>query len=200
MPCKPAKAKHLLKAGKAKVFKLKPFTIQLLWDCEANVQDVTCGIDKGAKWYRLYRKWQCISQRHIALILMLYYIIMKQRISYPRTTVSQRKRLFQVWEETGNLKEALREARVSERTFYYWKPRFEQGGYQALEDFASHAPKNPKRTDRIVEQRVIQLRQNHPKWGKRRLADELAKENNWIALVSPNTVKRILVDTGIIAE
>ena len=49
MPCKPAKAKHLLKAGKAKVFKLKPFTIQLLWDCETNVQDVTCGIDKGAK-------------------------------------------------------------------------------------------------------------------------------------------------------
>jgi len=49
MPCKPAKAKHLLKAGKAKVKKLKPFTIQLLWDCEANVQPVTCGIDKGAK-------------------------------------------------------------------------------------------------------------------------------------------------------
>jgi 5-methylcytosine-specific restriction endonuclease McrA len=49
MPCKPAKAKHLLKAGKAKVFKLKPFTIQLLWDCEATVQSVTCGIDKGAK-------------------------------------------------------------------------------------------------------------------------------------------------------
>ena len=49
MPCKPAKAKHLLKAGKAKVFKLKPFTIQLKWDCEANVVDVTCGIDKGAK-------------------------------------------------------------------------------------------------------------------------------------------------------
>ena len=49
MPCKPAKAKHLLKAGKAKVFKLKPFTIQLKWSCEANVQSVTCGIDKGAK-------------------------------------------------------------------------------------------------------------------------------------------------------
>ena len=48
MPCKPAKAKHLLKAGKAKVFKLKPFTIQLLWDCEENVQEVTIGIDKGS--------------------------------------------------------------------------------------------------------------------------------------------------------
>ena len=49
MPCKPTKAKHLLKSGKAKVFKLKPFTIQLKWDCEANVSDVICGVDKGAK-------------------------------------------------------------------------------------------------------------------------------------------------------
>jgi hypothetical protein len=34
MPCKPAKAKHLLKAGKVKVIKRTPFTIKLLWDCE----------------------------------------------------------------------------------------------------------------------------------------------------------------------
>ena len=27
----------------------KPFTIQLLWDCEENVQEVRCGIDKGCK-------------------------------------------------------------------------------------------------------------------------------------------------------
>jgi 5-methylcytosine-specific restriction endonuclease McrA len=49
MPCKPAKAKHLLTSGKAKVVNRCPFTIQLLWDCLANVQPVTCGIDKGAK-------------------------------------------------------------------------------------------------------------------------------------------------------
>jgi len=47
MPCKPAKARHLLRDGKAKVTKRKPFTIQLLWDCEENVQEVRCGIDKG---------------------------------------------------------------------------------------------------------------------------------------------------------
>jgi len=34
MPCKPAKARHLLRDGKAKVIKRNPFTIQLLWDCE----------------------------------------------------------------------------------------------------------------------------------------------------------------------
>ena len=49
MPCKPAKARHLLRDGKAKVIKRKPFTIQLLWDCEENIQEIRCGIDKGCK-------------------------------------------------------------------------------------------------------------------------------------------------------
>ncbi|MEM7535220.1 MAG: RNA-guided endonuclease IscB [Chloroflexota bacterium] len=48
MPCKPAKARHLLRDGKAKVVNREPFTIQLLWDCEENVQEVTVGIDKGS--------------------------------------------------------------------------------------------------------------------------------------------------------
>ncbi|MBC8231561.1 RRXRR domain-containing protein [bacterium] len=48
MPCKPAKARKLLRDGRAKVVNRCPFTIQLLWDCEENVQDVTVGIDKGS--------------------------------------------------------------------------------------------------------------------------------------------------------
>ncbi len=48
MPCTPAKARKLLRAGKAKVVERCPFTIQLLWDCEEHVQDVTLGVDKGS--------------------------------------------------------------------------------------------------------------------------------------------------------
>lgn len=53
MPCKPAKARKLLKDGKARVLKRTPFTIQLLWDCEENVQDVTIGVDSGYKFIGL---------------------------------------------------------------------------------------------------------------------------------------------------
>lgn len=49
MPCKSAKAKHLLKAGKAKVVNRIPFTIKLLWDCEENTQEVIAGMDTGSK-------------------------------------------------------------------------------------------------------------------------------------------------------
>jgi hypothetical protein len=49
MPCSEAKAKHLLQANRAKVKRTCPFTIQLLWDCEENVQEVIAGMDSGSK-------------------------------------------------------------------------------------------------------------------------------------------------------
>jgi len=49
MPCKPTKAKHLLKEGKAKVVNRSPFTIKLLWQCEDNKQPVIAGMDTGSK-------------------------------------------------------------------------------------------------------------------------------------------------------
>jgi len=48
------------------------------------------------------------------------------------------------------------------------------------------------RKDESIEQSVVALRRQHPDWGKLRIADELAKGNNWVAVASPNTVRRIL--------
>lgn len=49
MPCKEAKARKLLKQNKAKIAKHEPFTIQLLFDCENQTQEVNLGIDAGSK-------------------------------------------------------------------------------------------------------------------------------------------------------
>jgi len=48
MPCTPAKARKLLRAGRASVVKRCPFTIQLSWQCEGCVQEVRAGIGKGS--------------------------------------------------------------------------------------------------------------------------------------------------------
>jgi RRXRR protein/HNH endonuclease len=48
MPCTPAKARKLLRDGKARLKHRCPFTIQLAWDCEEHVQEVVLGIDKGS--------------------------------------------------------------------------------------------------------------------------------------------------------
>lgn len=49
MPCKEAKARKLLKQNKAKIYKKEPFTIQLLFICENQTQNITLGVDAGSK-------------------------------------------------------------------------------------------------------------------------------------------------------
>lgn len=49
MPCSPAKARHLLDAGKAKVKKRTPFTIQLTYGSSGYTQEVILGVDAGSK-------------------------------------------------------------------------------------------------------------------------------------------------------
>ena len=49
MPCKPRKARILLKEKKAKIVSYEPFTIQLLYGSSGYKQETTVGIDTGAK-------------------------------------------------------------------------------------------------------------------------------------------------------
>ena len=53
MPTSPAKARRLLKAGKAKVVKRTPFTIQLIYGSSGYKQDVKLGVDTGYKFIGL---------------------------------------------------------------------------------------------------------------------------------------------------
>lgn len=53
MPCKPVKARILLKQKKAKVTKREPFTIQLLYGSSGYTQDVALGVDAGSKYIGL---------------------------------------------------------------------------------------------------------------------------------------------------
>lgn len=49
MPCKEAKARKLLKQNKAIIAKYEPFTIQLTFECENQIQEVSLGVDAGSK-------------------------------------------------------------------------------------------------------------------------------------------------------
>lgn len=53
MPTSPAKARHLLRDGKAVVAKRIPFTIQLTHQTNTRGQDITLGVDTGSKYIGL---------------------------------------------------------------------------------------------------------------------------------------------------
>ena len=119
------------------------------------------------------------------------------RVHFPRTTASQRRLLFSVWQATGNVARACQAAHVCERTFYKWKPRFLAHGIAGLAEFASPAPHHPAQLSAAIAAEVVALRQAHPTWGKRRLAQAVAQAHDWQPVVAPNTVKRILRDAGL---
>ncbi len=116
---------------------------------------------------------------------------------YRETTASQRQLLFRIWKETDNVSTACQTARVSRGAFYYWKPRFEQDGYDGVKESKSHAPHHPKKTSQAVVERILAMKRVHLEWGKQRIADELRKENGWTPLVSAPTVGRLLGQHGL---
>jgi putative transposase len=116
------------------------------------------------------------------------------------STPQQRRLLFETWEGTGSVTQACQKARVSRGLFYYWKRRFDAEGYAGLEAFESRVAHKLNYKDEAIAQRVIDLRKQHPDWGKMRISQEMAKANNWVPIVSPNTVKRMLQDAGLWPE
>lgn len=121
----------------------------------------------------------------------------RKKVYYGFTTFSQRKLLMWEYERTQNISEACRRAKVNRGTFYRWYPRYEEKGIEGLREFESSAPKNPKTIDSEIEKRVVELKKQHPEWGKKRIADELFKEHGWKRVVNHWTVRKILIRHGL---
>jgi len=115
-----------------------------------------------------------------------------KRTYFGFTTPQQRKLLFETWQATSKVTEACKKARVSRSLFYYWKERFDEKGYAGLEEFESRTAHKLNYKEEAIEEKVIEMRRKNPNWGKVRISDEMAKANNWVAVVSANTVKRML--------
>jgi len=88
MPCTPAKARKLLRAGKAKVITRSPFTIKLLWNCEEHVQAVTLGVDKGSH----VTGFSCVGKGQILLSGEIQHRLdIKEKMEIRRTNRKNRR-------------------------------------------------------------------------------------------------------------
>jgi RRXRR protein/HNH endonuclease len=99
MPCQPRKARLLLKQGKAKVVKMVPFTLQLLYGSSGYKQEVSLGIDAGTQ--------------HIGVSATTEQHVLFEAEVHPRTDI----------QELLATRHQLRRARRSRKTRYR-KARF----------------------------------------------------------------------------
>lgn len=119
------------------------------------------------------------------------------RVYYGPTTEQQRRHMIEVYEATENISEACRQAKVSRGTFYRWYPRYREGGWEAIKKPQSSAPHtHPNAQPPEIVQRVLDLDEEHPAWGRHRLANPINKEHNWEKVIGASTVRDILVREG----
>ena len=111
-------------------------------------------------------------------------------------TFRQKQTLIAVYQQTGNMTLAMREAGVhSPRTAYLWWHRFCEAGEAALQP-RSHARNTQQRLPDPVVEQICQLRHQEPHWGRRRIADELTQYYGQ-QVVSPASVEAVLRRAGL---
>lgn len=104
-------------------------------------------------------------------------------------------RFLAAYERTQNVSAAMREVDLTSRSTAYRWLRWRR------ED--SPAPPRPrtrarrtKRTTQAVKDEIVDIREEHPLWGQRRITDELTRRHGH-QVVSPANVERILTQRGL---
>jgi transposase InsO family protein len=108
----------------------------------------------------------------------------------------QRVRFVVAASRAGSNRRALcAEFGIAAPTGYLWLRRYQQGGIATLAEQSRRPRSSPRRTAAPVEQRIVDLRAQHPDWGARKLAVLLEREG---LAVPPATVHRILLRRGLV--
>ena len=97
--------------------------------------------------------------------------------------------------EGANVRELCRRYGVSAKTGYKWIRRYQMDGADALADGSRRPHRSPRRTGQLLEQSVLELRDEHPAWGARKLHGRL-RALGYQELPAPSTLHAILVRHG----
>jgi transposase InsO family protein len=113
--------------------------------------------------------------------------------------MTQRRELIEDFQRgLFSLSELCRQFGVSRKTAYKWLERYGEGGEEALAD-RSRAPRScPHRTAGQVVAAIVALRQEHPRWGPRKLLDWLEDRRPGGAWPARSTTADILRRHGLV--
>lgn len=87
---------------------------------------------------------------------------------------------------------------VSRKTAYKWMKRLKEEGYEGVTRERSSRPgRSPGRTEEGVEERIVECRRKHPRWGPKKLVDVLGRDGVG-GLPATSTVGAILKRNGLL--
>lgn len=115
------------------------------------------------------------------------------------STVSLRQEFVMLAREGGlNMRALCKRFGISPKTGYKWLERFAQGGQNiaSLCDRSRKPHRSPMLSPEPIQQAVVALRQQHPSWGGRKIAQCLMDAHR--LQVAPSTVTHILRRSGLL--
>lgn len=114
------------------------------------------------------------------------------------TKARQRLSWMDFYRECGNARQVCRHFSISERTFWFWKKRYDPWDLMSLEDKSKRPNKSPKQTSWNIEKRVLDIKRQHPRWGMAKIS--LYLKNSQDLEISSMTCWRICKRHSLIVK
>jgi transposase InsO family protein len=117
------------------------------------------------------------------------------------TMMEQKIEFINEW-RSGNytLSELCRQFEISRPTAYKFIHRYEEEGVAGLEEKQRAPHDHPNRTPEEIEEKVIKLRKQHPRWGGEKIWKLLHRDLDKNIIPCVSTVNRIIKRNGLIIE
>jgi transposase len=95
------------------------------------------------------------------------------------------------------MQQLCKEFDISRPTGYEWLRRYQAGGVAGVVEKSRRPHHSPQKTPAEIEEEIVELRQQRPDWGARKLQVLLAEKNIRVPVI---TVHRILLRRGLVRE
>jgi len=100
--------------------------------------------------------------------------------------------------KTDNFRELCREYKISPRTGYKWKERFEQEGLAGMGERSRRPKRSPEGLQEEEVCRIVLLKERHRHWGARKIQELYRRQ--WGGAPSESSIKRVLKKAGLVEE
>ena len=115
------------------------------------------------------------------------------------TMMDEKLEFINEW-KSGNFSfsELCREFDISRPTGYKYIKRFQEHGFDGLFEQSRRPRGHPRQTPSQIEDRIVDLRKKHPRWGGEKIWKLLHKDFNEREIPCISTVNRIIKRNGLI--
>ena len=109
----------------------------------------------------------------------------------------QRLAWMDMYRECGNAKQVCRHFSISYSTFWRWRKKYDPWNLISLEEKSRKPKTSPRKISWAIEQQILTLKREHPRWGKEKIAFYLKKQG---IIISSKACYRIIKRHSLILK